>query len=47
MKKTRKELCRDVIQKLFFASEYQDVNDDGSIRIVSQSRSVATATNLL
>lgn len=34
MKKTRKELCTDVIQKLFFASEYQDVNDDGSIRIV-------------
>ena len=34
MKKTRKELCRDVIQELFFASEYQDINDDWSIRIV-------------
>ena len=28
------ELCTDVIQKLFFASEYQDINDDDSIRIV-------------
>ena len=34
MKATRKELCTDVIQKLFFASEYQDINDDDSIRIV-------------
>ena len=34
MKATRKELCKDVIQKLFFASEYQDINDDDSIRIV-------------
>ena len=34
MKATRKELCTDVIKKLFFASEYQDINDDDSIRIV-------------
>lgn len=34
MKATRKELCTDGIQKLFFASEYQDINDDDSIRIV-------------
>ena len=34
MKATRNELCTDVIQKLLFASEYQDINDDDSIRIV-------------
>ena len=34
MKATKKELCTDVLQKLFFASEYQDINDDDSIRIV-------------
>ena len=34
MKADRKELCKDVIQKLFLASEYQDINDDDSIRIV-------------
>jgi len=32
--KYHQELCKDVIQKLFFASEYQDINDDDSIRIV-------------
>ena len=40
MKATRKELCTDVIQKLFFASEYQDINDDDSIRIVIEGTQI-------
>lgn len=28
------DICKNAIQKLFFASEYQDINDDDSIRIV-------------